>query len=462
MIRTQLGAARSTLVTLMIAFAFTNRANGQSPVNAAPIRRQLETAIIHGRIVDGNGGAPIQDGTIVFRGDQIVAVGPFQDVKVPANARVIDATAKTVMPGLADLHVHLGGGWDGSGSDYLSPTRWLNSLLYAGVTEILDTGNFLSYMQQLRQEVASGRLQGPAIHFLGPLIDGMDPTYPEVSFVVGSASQMPDIVKKLKQGHVDGLKAYVGLSPRLIAALVQAAKAESLQVFVDAGAAGNGTSLIAQTGINVFAHIGTIPLTDELIVAMRDRHIATLTTLVAFEFSSGRRLHDLKFLDDSLVINSLPPRAIAELAAYAQRPRTATDSFIERRQLPRFRTGLANLRRLVDAGVLVAAGTDGAWPGLYYGQGLHRELELFVESGLTPLQAITLATKNAALVLKEASIWGTLEAGKRADILIINGDPTIRISETRNIALVIQGGRVLDRNVLRYDHSRDPGFLPAK
>jgi len=102
---------------------------------AVAAREQSVLVLSHAVIVDGNGGAPIEDGTVVIRGSRIEAVGPSQTLAVSSDAKVIDARRKTAMPGLADMHVHLAGGWDGETTDLLGYRRYLNALLYAGVTE---------------------------------------------------------------------------------------------------------------------------------------------------------------------------------------------------------------------------------------------------------------------------------------------------------------------------------------
>jgi imidazolonepropionase-like amidohydrolase len=111
-----------------------------------------------------------------------------------------------------------------------------------------------------------------------------------------------------------------------------------------------------------------------------------------------------------------------------------------------------------DAGVLITAGTDAPYPGVFLGEGLHRELELLVEAGLSPVQAITAGTLNAARFMGAEGEWGSLEAGKLANILVIDGDPSREISDTRRIDRIIKEGVVLDRESLRYDPARDPGF----
>jgi imidazolonepropionase-like amidohydrolase len=424
-----------------------------------PIRlsAQQVTAIVHGEVIDGNGGAPIDNGVVLVRGDRIVAVGSTTAVVIPRDARVIDATGKSVMPGLADMHVHLVGGWDGEAAEMLGFQRYLNALLYAGVTTVLDTGNVLPYIQQLRQEVSAHRIAGPAIHMAGPLVDGGDPMWPPISMAVSSTSQIAGYVKQLKRAGVDVVKGYGGLSERQLAALVRAAHAESLRVFVDAGNR-NGTAVVAATGIAAFAHLGTTPLTDETVAMMRDQKIGSMTTLAVYESLSRRRLADLGFLRHPLLTQTMPPQFISELTAFAARPLTDSASSAAQAALERLKTAMANAKRLSDAGVLLAAGTDSPYPGDYYGEGLHRELELLVEAGLRPLQAITTATRNAAALMNESDAWGTLAPGRRADILIVGGHPASRISDTRNVESVIQAGVVLDRAELQFDPAKDPGF----
>lgn len=114
-----------------------------------------------------------------------------------------------------------------------------------------------------------------------------------------------------------------------------------------------------------------------------------------------------------------------------------------------------------DAGIVLIAGTDAPYPGVFQGESIHRELELIVDSGLTPLQAITMATKNGSILLKKESEWGTLDAGKMANILIINGRPDLNISDTRKIDQVILKGKLLNRNKLKFDILKDRGFRAA-
>lgn len=422
-----------------------------------PAQGQDVIALTNVRVIDGNGGAPLENAVIVIQGEQIMAVGPIEAVSVPRGATVIDGAGKTVLPGLADFHTHLVGGWDGERVDLLGYRVYLNSLLYAGVTSVFDTGNILPYVQQMHQEIEHGRLTGPRIYFAGPVMDGADPLWPSLSYAVTSVSQIPGYVRQLKSAGVHAVKGYGGLSLRQIGALVRAARQESLAVFVDAWGA-NGTANIAALGIRAFAHLAGRDMSEETVTLMAGRDVATITTLAVTESFSRRRLADLGFLSDALVARTTPPWMIEELTAEATRPLTRADSAQMRRVAASLGMAMNNAKRLWDAGVLLVAGTDAPYPGVFLGEGIHRELELLVEAGLTPLQAITAATKNPAILINKSDEWGTLEPGKRADLIVVMGNPAERIADTRHIEVVIQRGRVVDRAALEYDPDIDPGF----
>lgn len=107
------------------------------------------------------------------------------------------------------------------------------------------------------------------------------------------------------------------------------------------------------------------------------------------------------------------------------------------------------------------AGTDAPYPGVFQGEGIHHELELLVEAGLEPVQAIACATGNAARFMGGQGEWGTVSAGCQADLVVVDGDPTKHISQTRDVSMVVQAGKVLDRRSLRYDPATEPDFRPV-
>jgi imidazolonepropionase-like amidohydrolase len=405
------------------------------------------------RIVDGNGGVPVEHGTILIDGRKIVAVGPTSNISIPPNGRSIDEGGRTALPGLADMHVHLTGGWDGVSSDMLGYHRYMNALLYAGVTTVLDTGNVESYILQLRAETAAGRLLGPRIYCVGPLVDGPDPFWPDLSRAVVSEDQVPRLVDQLAAEKVDLIKLYAGLSDLEVQALSKEAKKHKLRTIIDAHSR-NGSSELMQEGIAGYAHLPTRKLSDEAIATARVNHVFFISTLSVIEAFTRRRFKDLSFLDHPLIADTTPSFALTGL-------RKLGDEGVNSRWLPLLLDDESNVKRLLQAGILIAAGTDAPYPGDFQGEGIHRELELLVESGLTPLEAITTATKNAAMIMNAETEWGTLEPGKLADILIVDGKPDQNIRETRNVVAVLKEGKILDRNKLKLDPATDPGYQPV-
>ena len=410
-------------------------------------------ALTNVRILDGNGTTPVEHGTIVIQGRKIVAVGPTSTVSIPSEARTIDERGRTALPGLADMHVHLTGGWDGVSADMLGFQRYMNALLYAGVTTVLDTGNVTSYILQLRAETAAGRLLGPRIYCVGPLVDGPDPFWPELSRAVVSQDQVPGLVRELAAQKVDLIKLYAGLSDLDVQAISTEAKKYKLRTILDAHSR-NGSIELMREGIAGWAHLPTRKLSDEVIRTASANHAFFISTLSVFEAFSWRRFQDLSFLDHPLIVDTTPAFALTELRKLGHEQET-------KRPLAALLDAESNVKRLMQAGILIAAGTDAPYPGDFQGEGIHRELELLVESGLTPLEAITVATRNAAKIMNAETEWGTLEPGKLADILIVDGKPDQNIRDTRNVVTVLREGTILDRNKLKLDPNADPGYRPV-
>ncbi len=423
-------------------------------------RQDARLAITNAVIVDGQGGVPLESGTVIISGDRIQAVGPSQRIEIPSDARVIDAMGKTVLPGLADMHVHLLGGWDGHRVDMLGYQRYLNSLLYNGVTTVLDVGNVEPFILQMWQEVAAGRIPGPRIYCAGALVDGSDPAWPPISHSAASLEQIPKIAEGLKAAGVDVIKAYGGLSHRMVSALAAEAKKVSLPLVVDQWSL-NGSTDLMRTDMTVFAHLPARTIDEEGLALMTNKGIRVITTLAVAEFGTRRRFDSFDFLRHPLVADTTPPWFLEDLREEMSRPLTDAERSGVDRAKRRFRQRQENANKLLDAGVLLVAGTDAPYPGVFFGEGIHREMELLVEAGLTPLQAISIATSNAAKLMSAEEEWGTLAPGRLANLIIVNGRPDRRISDTRNIETVVKAGVVLDREALQFSREEDAGFRVA-
>jgi len=401
-------------------------------------------------VIDGTGRPPIMSASILVRGDRIAAVGPDAAVTVPPDARVIDARGRTIYPGLADLHVHLQGGWDGERADYINFRRYLDSLLYNGVTTVLDTGNSMAFITQIKQEINAGRLRGPRLFCVGPMIDSADPIWPSLAEPLSSYGQVPRLLQRLVDNHVDLVKGYAGLSDLHLTALAQEAKRVNLRVIVDVWER-NGSPSVSRTGIYGYAHAPhAVDITEPLAREMATRGIAVISTLTVRESFANTRMQDLSFLDQPLIKDVTPPNFLTEIreaAAHGDFRMTGPAAETYRAWLPRTS---ANVMMMWRAGVLVAAGTDAPYPGVFQGEGLHRELELLVAAGLSPVEAIQAATGNAARFIAGASAdWGSIAVGHRADMVVVSGRPHDRIADTRTIVDVMQSGRLLNRDALR-------------
>lgn len=430
------------------------------PLQVAAVLLQPPAAIVHVRLIDGRGGPPIENATVVVRDGRIAATGPAAEVKVPAGARIIEGRGLSVLPGLADMHTHLGGGWDGVSADYLGHRLTMAALLYSGVTTVLDPGDITSYVKQLRDEIRGGRLAGPRIYYTGLVLDGAKPVWPDISGAIATADQASHFVRQMKDADATFIKAYGGLSTELVKTVVDAATKDSIRVIADVWQR-NGTLVEAQTGIAAFAHAASLPMSDETIRYMADHEVASITTLAVYESLSRRRFQDLSFLDQPLLKDVLTPTYRRQIRAHGTPSTAAIDTARINRVARGLGTAGSNVKRMFDAGVHLVAGTDAPYPGDYYGEGLHRELELLVEAGLTPLDVISMATRNAARLVRADTEWGTLEPGKVADLLLVRGNPAVRIGDTRRVVMVMQGGRIVDRAALRYDPRRDPDYHPV-
>ncbi|MGH9806076.1 MAG: amidohydrolase family protein, partial [Terriglobia bacterium] len=333
------------------------------------------------------------------------------------------------------------------------------ALLYAGVTTVLDTGNVQPYIVQMRDEVAAGRLPGPRIYCVGALVDGADPVWPPLSYAIGSVGQVEPVVKALKRDHVDFIKAYVGLSHPVLERLVEEGRKVSLRVIIDQWRR-NGSPDLIDDGIYGFAHLPTRLLSPYDVQYMQAHKTVFISTLVVYESQSRRRLANLAFLNDRLIQDTSPPSFIAGLRAESARQLSPEEAQSAQHAADRLRNAMANANTLFHSGLLLAAGTDAAYPGDIHGEGLHRELELLVESGLTPIEAIMVATQNAAKFVG-ATDWGTIEPGKLATLIVVDGRPDHNISDTRKVTSVMIRGRSIDLEGLKLVHQHDPGYEPV-
>ncbi|HKY91188.1 MAG TPA: amidohydrolase family protein [Nevskiaceae bacterium] len=446
---------------------------------AAPARAAL--VVVGATLIDGNGAAPIPDSAVVIEGDRVVAAGPAATVRVPPGATFVDARGKFLVPGFWDLHVHVLR--DGR------PEAYFPVLVAHGIVGVRDMGGRFDFARiaRLKAEVASGARLGPRFVAPGPIVDGPWAQLPSLSVIVADAEAARAEVRRLHAQGADFVKVFNRLTRDAWFAIADESRrlglpfAGHVPLAISAREASEGGQKSLEHLFNVSFACATRE--DEL---MRRKAEA----LASDESGERRRLRRaylrdaLASFDDAKCASLFQafarngtwmcPTLIERRAFALPDPSIATDP--DRRYVPKSERALwdpqqdrriqgreeedrsierafhardvglvAPMRR---AGVGFLAGTDAGDLFSIPGPSLHRELELLVEAGLTPMEALQAATRNAATFLGTDVAAGTIAAGLRADLVLLDADPLADIRNTRRIAAVAIGGRWLDRATL--------------
>lgn len=396
------------------------------------------------RLIDGTGHDPIDKATIIIDGSIIKRIGT--EISDADKTNTIDLNGFTVLPGLIDCHIHLGGlTVDEPGGEIGKVTMinmvsffWDYMRNYAhrrrlaienGVTVIRSAGDHYPHIIRLRDKIASNQLSGPRIFAPGPTITapGGHPAgtiYKGNRYIIENAvRQISDVnnarseVRRLVEGGVDCIKAiYSDINPMDITRKVPRLSFDVLQALADETHRYNRRLMV---------HTGSLEETADVVTAGADS--------IEHGILPGS---DSNEFDDNLV------RMMKEKGTYFVP--TLAIAWAYKELYPDVFVGLKRtVKKLHDGGVNLAAGTDSGTPGVVIGKGLHKELELMVEAGLTPMEAIIAGTSKAADNLARRSEFGTLEQGKIADIIAVSRDPLKDIKATREVKLVIKDGKVL-------------------
>lgn len=379
-------------------------------------------ALVGGRIVDGTGRDAIADGVVVVRDGTIADVGPRAAVKIPADVRSLDVTGKTLVPGMWDMHTHV------------TQIEWAPVYLAAGVTTVRDMGNEFEFITALRDRIASGRAMGPRLLLAG-LVDLGGPDAFGVYYAT-TAEEARQIVAKYHDAGFQQMKIYSLITPPLVEAISAEAHRVGMTV---TGHVPNGMTIdqAVAAGMDHIAHLairgeaGSDQVT-KTIALLRDRH-TVIDPTQSWNELLGHALGS-PIADFQPGVSKIPPplnRLFSSAGASGIDPATART---------RLERGLRIVKALFDAGVPIVAGTDEGIPG----HSVHRELELYVEAGLTPMQALQAATIVPARAMKLDRELGTIERGKRADIVVLKSNPLDRIQNIRSVEWTIAGGRVYD------------------
>jgi hypothetical protein len=440
----------------------------------ALIANETVLAITHVNLIDATGAPTKRDVTVIITNDRISAVGRSRELHPPTNAVVVDVTGKFLIPGLWDMHVH----W--SDSDYL-PLFIAN-----GVTGVRIMWGF-PFHHEWRKKIESGSLLGPRMFIASALVDGPKPFWPG-SITAGNAVEGQEAVRKAREEGADFIKVYSALPREAYFAIAEESRKQRIPF------AGHVPDLVSAeeascAGQRSFEHLTGIlracsTRETELMNQVRqdaDSGGATNDSGASFRvyrlelesysedkakalFAVLKRnhtwqcptltvLHSIGYFDDPSVTNDIRlkfmPKTIRSMwdpsKDFRFRDWTSEDLAVQKRT---YQKDVEIVGAMHRAGVELLAGTDVPNPYCYPGFSLHDELGLLVKAGLTPMEALQTATRDAARFMERDNELGTVERGKLADLVLLNANPLEDIGNTRKIDAVVLGGRLFTRAAL--------------
>jgi imidazolonepropionase-like amidohydrolase len=465
------------------------------PFASCAPRREPSIAIAHVTVIDMVSANALPDQTVVIEKQRIKLLGPANSVSIPYGAQVVDATGKFLIPGLADMHVHLTAAGEPDGS-----RKFMLPLLLAnGITSVRDMGGYLESIRPLQRDIAEGKRLGPSIVTPGPYLDGSPPSF-QPSFVVSNAVQGTEDVHQLIARRVDFIKVQSVLSREAYFAIAQAANREHIRFVghvpdrvtaAEAADAGQhsiehltnvlrGCSrdepklmreqffITAKKQTPVQTHAREYRWLQELLDHFSDEKASALLakfkekdvwqtpTLVLLKNDAFPTLENSAVSDERR--KSVPAAILVawkKSRAEQMQGIGAPQSMLRAALLQKSMQLVGEMQK---SGVRILAGTDAPAPYLFPGSSLHDELELLVDAGLTPREALRTATLSAAEFLRTEKDLGSIEKGKYADLVLLDADPLENIRNTRKISLLVLRGKLLDRAALDALLQSEQGF----
>ena len=416
-------------------------------------------------VIDGNGSAAMPALDILIHDGRIQEIG---DLSAPQGAYVIQGENLTVLPGLIDLHVHMGAPRVNDGAKTFARQTALDAMLYAGVTTALDLGSPHKHVVAVRDAIHERRLRGPrlvvvgdTIHRLQSVTSVFTATSPETK------AEISGFLDQKQDDEIEIVKIYTGMSNWSARHLVAEAHAREMRVIADFWCTNLSRTVFEVTQVDAYAHGACRQLTADEVRWMADNDKFAMMTLTIFDLFGGHRVKadraNRSFLKDPLIVDVLGEELVQlhydtfdeARANIFEGPRSLYQQQLFGDLEHHLADNQVNVKALFDAGVLIGLGTDAPFlPGNFPGEAMHHEMQLHVEAGIPPLDVIQMATRNGAIILGLEDDIGSIEIGKVADLLIVAGDPSSDITDSRNVEYVIVGGRIIDREALKASQRR--------
>lgn len=412
------------------------------------------TVLTNFTLIDGTGRAPVPNAAMVIDGGgRIFWVGPMSRLRVPAGAETVDLTGKYVMPGIIDLHVHLAVS-AGLATDpaMITPEniqRDLRTYAAYGVTTVQVMGTDRDTIYPIRNAQRSGRPTSARVYTSGQgiVFRGGYGGAPGVTHPVATPEEAEREVDLQAANGADFIKFWVddelgtmpAMPPEISAAVIRAAHRHGLRAVAHIFYLADARRLVDQ-GVDGLVHgVRDQPVDRALIDAMRRRDVWQVAETLSREASMFAYGESAPFLADPFFTRFVRPEVLAELRNPDRQRRIASNPHFH--DFPQFlATAERNLRTLAAAGVNIGFGTDSGPVSRFPGYFAHWELQLLVESGFTPTEAIRMATGRAAEFLRARDL-GTLERAKWADLIVLDANPLADIRNTRTIRSVYIAGR---------------------
>jgi imidazolonepropionase-like amidohydrolase len=384
-------------------------------------------ALVGATLVDATGAPPTPNATVVVADGRIVSAGPAATTPVPPNARRIDVAGKTIIPGLWDNHAHL------------HQIEWIPTYFAAGVTSVRDMGSEWPLLVAMRNALRSQKIIGPNLFFAG-LIDGPGPQgFGE--FSAATPDEGRALVRRYHDMGFEMMKIYLALAPDVTAAICDEAHKQGMWC---TGHVPTSMDLHAaiDSGMDQIAHF---PIRGDLTTEEGKKQLAhfvakkTIFDPTASWGEIGGKSAQEPMQNIQPVLQHLPaPLLQNRIASLGQSP---TDTATSHARLARM---LANIKAAHDAGVPLITGTDEGIPAY----SVYREMELFVKAGFSPMDALRAATAVSAQAMRVDKDLGTIEKGKRADLLVLDANPIDNISNIRTVRFVMKDGKLFDSAAL--------------
>ena len=430
----------------------------QARQQAAP-GRPAKLALVGGMLLDGYEAGAIHHAAILIDGERIVKVGRAAEMTIPSDYTVVDTSGRTMLPGMIELHAHLillGHGNYGEWFPWIAkqgPSMLTTvmetaakQLLMAGVTSAVDLGAPLKESLDVRDRIARGAIPGPRMSMSGPWITrqggGMTDQFGGIA--VTSTPQAAAEVETLAAAGVDVIKAHSGLTRDDYKAIADTAHKHNIRVHAHVYAEEDVRNAL-ETGIDVLSHAGSAgtapPYSPQLITDIVNAGRPVVITAAHRAWVYPDTVEFPERLQDPL-LKQMPPSIYAEIQrslgnwrALGYFQRTDREMVFRERGVKQF----------TESGTVLGMGTDSGTPMNFHTEALWREAKTHVDMGYPAIKVISSLTRIGATILGRQRDLGTIEAGKLADIIVVNGNPLYDITALAHVETVVKGGKIMKR-----------------